>query len=79
MNTISVHIPDSLKSHIERLARADGISVEQFLSLAAAEKVAALDAGKYLAERAARGDRDAFLRVLAKAPSTEPEPWDRLP
>ena len=79
MSTVSFQIPDSLKSHIERLALADGISVEQFLTLAAAEKVAALDAGQYLAERAARGDRDAFLRVLAKVPSAESEPWDRKP
>ena len=79
MSTLTIQLPDSLKKQVERLAQRDGISVEQFLALAAAEKVSALETGIYLAERASRADRAAFLEVLAKVPDTEPEPWDRLP
>ena len=79
MSTVSIRIPDSVKRHVERLAAKDGISVDQFYASAAAEKLAALETADYIAQRAARADREAFLRVLAKVPVTEPEAWDRLP
>ena len=79
MSTLTIQFPDSLRQQVERLAQQDGISVDQFLALAAAEKVSALETGNYLAQRAARADRDAFLKVMAKVPDAPPEPWDRLP
>ncbi|MGA3171880.1 MAG: toxin-antitoxin system HicB family antitoxin [Chthoniobacteraceae bacterium] len=79
MTTVSIQIPESVKRHVERLAAKEGISVDQFYASAAAEKLAALEAGDYIAQRAARADREAFLRVQAKVPPTEPEDWDRLP
>jgi hypothetical protein len=77
MITVSIQIPDSVKRHVERLAAKEGISVDQFYATAAAEKLAALEAADYIAQRAARSDREAFLRVLAKVPPAEPEEWDR--
>jgi GGDEF domain-containing protein len=79
MSTISIRIPDSVQRHVERLAAKDGISVDQFYASAAAEKLAALETADYIAQRAARSDREAFLRVMAKVPDAEPEEWDRLP
>ena len=79
MSTISIEIPESVRRNAERLAASDGISLDQFFALAAAEKIAALEASDYLAKRASRGDREAFLRVLAKVPDAEPAEWDRLP
>jgi predicted transcriptional regulator len=78
MSTLTIQLPDSLKRQVERLALHDGISVEQFVTLAAAEKVSALETESQLAKRAARANRDAFLDVMAKVPDAEPEPWDRL-
>jgi hypothetical protein len=49
-------------------AESDGISFDQFVALALAEKVAVLDAGTYLAERAERSDREKFQRILEKVP-----------
>ncbi len=43
-----------------------------------AEKVAVLDAESYIHERAARGSRGKFERVLSKVPDVEPEEHDRL-
>jgi predicted transcriptional regulator len=79
MSTVSIQVPDSVKRHVERLAAREGISVDQFYASAAAEKLAALETADYIARRAGRADREAFLRVLAKVPNTEPEEWDRLP
>lgn len=42
------------------------------------EKVAVLDADSYVRERAARGSREKFDRVLSKVPDVEPEGDNRL-
>ena len=78
MSTITIRIPDSVKRHVERVAARDGISVDQFYATAAAEKLAALETADSIAQRAARADRGAFLRVMEKLPDAEPEEWDRL-
>ena len=79
MSTVSISVPDSVKRNVERLAAKDGISVDQFYATAAAEKLSALETADYIAQRAARADREAFLRVMEKVPDVPPEEWDRLP
>jgi predicted transcriptional regulator len=80
MSTISIQIPHSLKQQVERLAESDGITIDQFFSSAVAEKIAALEAGDYLANRAKRADRNAFLNVLAKVQvGGDLADWDQLP
>lgn len=78
MSKISVTLPKSLRVQIEEAAREEGISVDQYVAFAAAEKMAAQDAARYLEERAKRGSREKLLRVLAKAPDVEPDAHDRL-
>jgi len=79
MSAISLRLPDSIHNKIKELAARDHVSVNQFLATAAAEKVAALEAESYIADRAARGNRARFLELLSKAPDVEPEDFDRLP
>lgn len=79
MSAISLRLPDSIHNRIKELAARDHVSVNQFLAMAAAEKVAALEAESYLAERTARGNRTRFLELLGKAPDVEPEDFDKLP
>ena len=78
MSKISVNVPNSLRSRIEKMAEKEGVSPSQFMAIAAAEKVAVLDTEAYLEERAKRGSRGKLLRVLDKAPDVEPEEYDRL-
>jgi uncharacterized protein (DUF1778 family) len=78
MSTISLRLPDSLHKQIRKLAEADGISINQFISTAAAEKLAALMTIEYLEERAKRGSREKFEAALARLPDVEPEDHDRL-
>lgn len=75
---MNVNIPESLWRRAVALAQADGVSLDQFIATALAEKVAVLDADSYIAARAARGSRDKFERVLAKVPDVEPDEHDRL-
>jgi HicB family len=78
MSTISLRLPDSLHKQIRRLANEDGISINQFLSTAAAEKLAALMTVEYLEERAKRGSREKFEAALASLPDVEPDAQDKL-
>ena len=78
MSTLSVRLPDSLHKQIKKLAKEEGISMNQFIALAVAEKLSALMTVEYLEERAKRGSRAKFEAVLAKVPDVEPEEYDRL-
>lgn len=78
MSTISLRLPDSLHNQIRKLANEDGISINQFLSTAAAEKLAALMTVEYLAERAKRASREKFEAALASLPDVEPDEEDKL-
>lgn len=79
MSTLSLRLPNSLHQHAKRLAEQEGISINQFISSAVAEKLSALDTEKLLTERAARGTEAKFRKVLAKVPAVRPERGDELP
>jgi hypothetical protein len=78
MSTLSLRIPESLHQKIKQLSKEEGISINQFLSSAAAEKMSALLTVSYLKEEAAKGDKKAFEALLGKVPSIEPEAYDKL-
>ena len=77
-NVLSVRIPKTLHNQVKELAAEEGVSMNQFVMLALAEKVAALQAIDYLEERAKRGSREKLLAVLEKAPDVAPEEFDEL-
>jgi hypothetical protein len=79
MSTLSIRLPNSIHQHAKRLARDEGVSVNQLISSALAEKLSALDAERYLNERAERGRKVDIDAILAKIPFVEPEPQDRIP
>jgi predicted transcriptional regulator len=79
MSSLSVQLPDSLYKSLQALAEQDGISVDQFIATAVAEKISALTTETYLEELAQRGNRTAYEAVLDKVPAVEPEPYDQLP
>jgi hypothetical protein len=63
---------------LRELAEQDNVSMNQFITLALAEKIATLSAEKYIQERARRGDRAAFERAMAKVANVEPPAADAL-
>ena len=79
MSHLNVQIPDSLYKNLQVLAEQDGISVNQFIVTAVAEKIAALTTETHLGALAKRGDREKYEAVLAKVPDVEPEPYDQMP
>jgi hypothetical protein len=78
MSTLSIRLPNSIHQHAKRLARDEGISVNQLISSAVAEKLSAIDAERYLRERAERGKSVDIDAILAKIPSVDPESFDKL-
>ena len=72
MSTLSLRLPDSLHRKLKELAAREGISINQFLATAAAEKMAALATEEYLQSRAKRGRKTKFRRVLKKVPRGAP-------
>jgi hypothetical protein len=78
MSMVEEVIPDSLMKQIRELAEREGVTVEQFISSAAAEKAAAWMTVEYLRARAARGNRKSFECALKRVPDVEPEEDDCL-
>ena len=79
MATLSLRLPESLHRQLVQLAKTEGVSLNQLLSSAAAEKLAALMTEEYLAQRAKRSSRKKFAAALAKVPRVPPVPGDELP
>jgi predicted DNA-binding ribbon-helix-helix protein len=76
MITLSLRLPDSIHKRLREVARQEGLSINQLITTAVAEKMAALKTMDYLADRARRGDREKFQTVLAKVPDGPPVPGD---
>jgi predicted HicB family RNase H-like nuclease len=48
MSTLSLRLPESLHKQLAALAKSEGISINQLIATAAAEKLAALTTEEYL-------------------------------
>jgi len=59
MSTLSVRLPNALHRHLRELAQREGVSMNQLISSAVGEKLAALMTEDYLA-RARRGVREGL-------------------
>lgn len=78
MSSISLRLSESLHNRVRELAKKEGISINQLINSALAEKVSALMTVEYLEERAKRGSRSKFERALSKVKDVEPEAEDQL-
>ncbi|WP_423224434.1 toxin-antitoxin system HicB family antitoxin [Candidatus Amarolinea aalborgensis] len=81
MSALSLRLPESLHAQVRELAERDKVSINQFVTLAVAEKIAALRTLDYIKQRGERGSRERFDRVLQKVAEADMEPYeaDRLP
>ena len=78
MSTISLRLPDSLHAQARESAARDRISINQLITTAIAEKMAALMTEDYLKARAQQGKRSAFDAVLAAVPDVAADELDNL-
>jgi len=63
-----------LKAEAERLAKAEGTTLNQFINVAVAEKVAALRTVDLFRDRARRANVEEALQILDRLGREEP-PW----
>ena len=76
MSQLALRLPDSLHERARALAQKDNTSLHQFIALAVAEKVSALEATSFFRERAVRGNLDALRAILDRVPDAPPMPGD---
>jgi hypothetical protein len=78
MSTLSLRLPESLHRRLGEVAEQEGVSINQLISAAVGEKMAALLTEEYLSARAKRGSRKRFLAALSSVPDVQPQDEDRL-
>jgi len=78
MSALSIRLPESLHERVRELAAREGVSINQLIAAALAEKMSAIMTAEYLEARARRGTRQKYLAALAQVPDVEPEPHDRI-
>lgn len=79
VTTFPLRLPLSLRAEIEKLAAADGTSMNQFLVMAAAEKMSAIrTAESFFAARRADADPAAAIRFLTRPDGEPPRQGDEV-
>jgi len=75
-STYPLRLPRSVKAEVERMAKKDGVSVNQFVATAVAEKLAVMNTAAFFAERRTRADFAAFDRILRRKTGEKPRDGD---
>jgi hypothetical protein len=74
----ALRLQTTLKVEAERVAKAEGTTLNQFINVAVAEKLSALRTADYFKERAARGDIAKALELLDRAGDEPPREGDEI-
>jgi hypothetical protein len=77
--TIPVKLPPSLGNAARKLAEEDGVSLNQWVSVAVAQKISSVETVEAFFKRRSQGsDQVDFLEILRNAPDRIPDPGDEL-
>ena len=77
--TYPLKLPLSIKKAAQRLAKEDGVSLNQWIAVAVAEKVGVVEtAAAFFEKRAGKATGDGLLKYLQNAPKLRPESGDEL-
>lgn len=75
--TYPLKLPLSVKKAAQRLAREDGVSLNQWIAAAVAEKVGVVEtAAEFFRRRSGKAAGAGMMKFLRSAPKTIPEPDD---
>lgn len=77
-STYPLRLPASIKAAVERLAREEGVSMNQFVATAVAEKLAAMKTAEFFAERRNRADLHALRLLLQRKGGEAPREGDEV-
>ena len=77
--TYPLKLPLSIKKAAKRLAKEDGVSLNQWIAVAVAEKVGVVEtAAEFFKKRAGKATGNGLVKFLRKAPDCPPEPEDAV-
>jgi hypothetical protein len=75
--TYPLKLPLSIKNAAQRLAKEDGVSLNQWIAVAVAEKVGVVEtAADFFKKRAGKATGAGLMKYLRTAPREKPEPED---
>jgi hypothetical protein len=78
-STYPLKLPISVKNAAAELAKVDGVSLNQFIAAAVAEKVGTLrTAAEFLKNRAGTAKPKDLIKYLRRAPKVAPAEGDKL-
>ena len=77
--TYPLRLPRSLKDAVERLSKEEGTSINQFVAIAVAEKVSALETARFFEQRKARADFKTFDKIMKRRGGQPPREGDEIP
>ena len=77
-STYPLRLPKSLKAEVAKVAKRDGTSINQFIAIAVAEKISALETERFFAERAKQADMEEFRAILLRPGGEPPRTGDDL-
>ena len=78
MSTLSIELPEGVAHQLRECAAREGVTVDQLLSAAAAEKLSAILTDERLRERARHAKREDFIASQNGSPNVPPLPGDEL-
>lgn len=78
MSTYPLRIADHVMEEARRAAAEDNVSLNQLLSAFIADGIGHRRAIMSLKQRASRGNVDAAIAILNRAPELAPDPGDEL-
>ncbi|HTV53618.1 MAG TPA: pilus assembly protein HicB [Terriglobia bacterium] len=77
--TYPLKLPLSVKKAAQRLAQEDGVSLNQWIAVAVAEKIGVVEtAAEFFKRRAGHAKGAGLMRFLRHAPDTRPEAEDQV-
>ena len=77
--TYPLKLPLSIKKAAQRLAKEDGVSLNQWIAVAVAEKVGVVEtAAEFFQKRAGKATGDRLMKFLRNAPKVRAEPEDAI-
>ena len=79
ISTYPLRLPKSLKDKVAKVAKRDGSSINQFITIAVAEKISVLETEQFFLNKMKEADVGAFRSILFRSGGEAPRAGDELP
>ena len=77
--TYPLRLPQGLRRAVSEYAKQEGTSMNQFISMAVAEKLSAINTEEFFKKRADRADMADFWKLMNRVGGQPPQADDALP